>query len=90
MEKMLSSSMRFVIFLTICDKVCVICSRFDKLSILSFLSEKGAISLNSAILTRGDSITFTSDEQCVHSNFRKTILANVKFSGQLKIIISKT
>lgn len=64
MEKMLSSSMRFVIFLTICDKVCVICSRFDKLSMLSFLSEKGAISLNSAILTRGDSITFTSDEQC--------------------------
>lgn len=70
-----------------CDKVCVICNRVDKLCILSeLLSEKGAISLISAILTRGDSIPITSEGQYVHFAER-TILANGKFSRQFKIMI---
>ncbi|KAK4003732.1 hypothetical protein OUZ56_005487 [Daphnia magna] len=61
--------------------VCVICNRVDKLCILSeLLSEKGAISLISAILTRGDSIPITSEGQYDHGNCRKN------YSNKRKIL----
>ncbi|KZS15873.1 Uncharacterized protein APZ42_018487 [Daphnia magna] len=63
-----------------CDKVCVICNCVDNLWMLSFLIEKGAISLNSAILTRGDIIPITSEGQYVHGNSRKN------YSSKRKIL----
>ena len=63
-----------------CDKVCAFCNGVDKLSMLSLLSVKGAISLNSAILKRGDSIPITSEGQYVHGNCRKN------YSSKRKIL----
>ncbi len=62
-----------------CDNVCVICNRVDKLAMLSVLSEKGAISLNSAISTRGDNISLTSQGQYVHGDCRKNYSSKRKF-----------